>query len=513
MKLCSFLLLSICVSSILCEYGGVKVAINQNLIDSMLDFFFKNITQLIEKNTIKDKGILYDMKWGVEGLTRNKVILKFETSGTIYAKVSGVKPYIRGKAKFLGEKTFEGYLKDFSLELYVRVSSQQQQNGRYAPKIMLASTPKMNLNLKTEITGGILGWIIDKIAKALSAIVNVLSPLVKSILLSSANNALSKINLPTSAPIDSSLGLVLDFALASPVKLKNKFLELNSIAFLYNKNIAETKNSNRYQLTYLPEFNNMENQFQLYVSEYFLNSAIYTLIKTLENKNPLNIRTNTNLINAILPGIIDEYGDKGAQLTIGSLENSKIQLTNNAITINAVGIFTIYVDGINAPVYRCEIELTIKAKILIISGPIISGEIENISSKVTKTLLNNSPKVKTPVVAEIIETINFLFTPLLKAITKQGFKLNFPTVAGIEFKNVTLDIMDHYFVVNYNFTQGNSGSMSGRVIPTTNRNSTTTTTTNRNNRNSTTSTTTSRSSTTTTTRGGSTSTSTTTRRH
>ena len=119
----------------------------------------------------------------------------------------------------------------------------------------------------------------------------------------------------------------------------------------------------------------MENQFQLYVSEYFLNSAIYTLIKTLEKTKPLRVRTNTNLINAILPGIVDEYGSKGAQLTISSLENSKIQLTNNAITINAVGIFTIYVDGINAPVYRCEIELSIKAKLLILSGPIISGEL------------------------------------------------------------------------------------------------------------------------------------------
>ena len=78
-------------------------------------------------------------------------------------------------------------------------------------------------------------------------------------------------------------------------------------------------------------------------------------------------------------------------------------------------------------------------------------------------------------VAEIIATINTLFTPLLKEITQEGFKLKFPTVAGIEFKDVSLDIKDHYFVVNYNFNQGGrstSGNFggsrsSGRITTTT----------------------------------------------
>ena len=53
MKPYSFLILIFFVSSVFCENGGVKIAINQGLIDSMLDFFFKNLTQLLKKILLK----------------------------------------------------------------------------------------------------------------------------------------------------------------------------------------------------------------------------------------------------------------------------------------------------------------------------------------------------------------------------------------------------------------------------------------------------------------------------
>ena len=292
-------------------------------------------------------------------------------------------------------------------------------------------------------------------------LLNLVLPIIKRIILNNLTNKINRLDflLPTSTVIDSSKGLYLDFALASPVKLKNRFLELNSIAFLYNKNIQDTQNSKRYLLSYLPEFNKMDNQFQLYVSEYFLNSAIYTLLKT--HQKPIKVPTNTNTVNAMLPGLVDVYGKKGALLTITNLENSNVKLTNNYIDINAVGIFTINVDGINDPVYKCQIELSIKAKLVILTGPILSGELENISAKVTKTLSNSNEKIKSPLIGSVLETVNILFVPLLKELTKNDFQLKFPSVLGIEFKDVTLDIKNQYIVVNYNFNQRRSGT-SGR---------------------------------------------------
>lgn len=461
MKFYSVLVFCFFLSTILCENGGVKVAINQKLIDSFLDFFFQNLTDLVEKRPLDDKGILYNMEYGIDGLTRNKVQLNFETNGYIHAKVSGVTPYIRGNAHFLGKKSFRAWAKNFNLNLHVNIKSRQLSNGRYAPKIELPSTPDVSLSVDGKISGGVLGFILNLVAKPLLKLLNLVLPIIKRIILNNLTNKINRLDflLPTSTVIDSSKELYLDFALASPVKLKNRFLELNSIAFLYNKNIQDTQNSKRYLLSYLPEFNKMDNQFQLYVSEYFLNSAIYTLLKT--HQKPIKVPTNTNTVNAMLPGIVDVYGKKGALLTITNLENSNVKLTNNYIDINAVGIFTINVDGINDPVYKCQIELSIKAKLVILTGPILSGELENISAKVTKTLSNSNEKIKSPLIGSVLETVNILFVPLLKELTKNDFQLKFPSVLGIEFKDVTLDIKNQYIVVNYNFNQRRSGT-SGR---------------------------------------------------
>lgn len=461
MKFYSVLIFCFFISAILCENGGVKVAINQRLIDSFLDFFFQNLTDLIQKRPIENSGMFYNMEYGVNGLTRNKVQLNFESNGYIHVKVSGVSPYIRGNANFLGKKSFKAYAEDFYLELYINIKSKQIANGRYAPKIEIPSTPKLDLSVDGEVSGGIIGFIINTLGKLVLKVVNLILPIIKKIVLKNVTDRINKLDiiLPTSTVIDSSKGLYLNFDLASPVKLRNRFLELNSIAFLYNKNIQDTQNSKRYQLSYLPDFNNMDNQFQLYVSEYFLNSAIYTLLKT--HQKPIKVPTDTSIINAMLPGIVEVYGKKGAVLTINNLENSNIKLTNNYIDINAIGDFAINVDEITDSVYKCQIELSIRAKLVILTGPILSGEIENISAKVTKTLYNSNQKIKTPLIGSVLEAVNILFVPLLKELTKNDFKLKFPSVLGIEFKDVTLDIKNQYFVVNYNFNQVRGGGRRG----------------------------------------------------
>lgn len=48
---------------------------------------------------------------------------------------------------------------------------------------------------------------------------------------------------------------------------------------------------------------------QLHASEYSLNTAIYTLLKTIDRVIIYNI-LNTNIIDIILPGIAKKYGKK-----------------------------------------------------------------------------------------------------------------------------------------------------------------------------------------------------------
>ena len=455
MKSCTTIIIIFVVSAALCDDGGVKVIINQRLIDSLLSFFYKELTSKLESIPIDDKGIFSSMEWGIRDLTRDKISLQFENNGIIHATASGFTPFFKGKAKFLGKKSFEVTGKNVKLDVKVKINSQKLPNGRYAPKIEIPSDPKLNIKLDGKIKGGVVGWILNKLAKLVTKVINFLSPMLIRMFASLLKNKINRLEilLPTETSIDYSKGLYLDFALASPINLKAGFLELNSIAHLYNKNIYDTRNSNRYPLSYLPSFSFAQNQLQLYVSEYFLNSAIYTLLKT--NKKTISLKSKTNVIETLLPGLVNVYGNKDVILTITNIENSYVKLIQNNLNVNAVGTFTISVDGINEPVYKCEIELSLLSKLLIRYGPKLSGEINQISAKVKKILLNKNPKVTYPLVGNALSLVDSLFRPIINGLIKQDFELQFPKVMGIEFKDVSLEIKDQYFIVNYNFNQIN----------------------------------------------------------
>ena len=448
MRTYQFLILLCFLSSFFCENGGIKVTITQRLIDSLMDYFYNKYANKYKRNKIPDDGIAHDMEWGFENLSRNKISLKFD-NGFIHVKVEDIHPYFRGKAKILGTKRFSAELQNFKFEVYIKVSSKKVSFGRYLPKVEVEGTPGIRFRLKTDVSGGIIGGIL----KGLVSFGKQFLPTITKTFLNSLKMLVNKIGdeLPTQVAIDSSKGLYLDFTLASPPQIKSGALELNSIALLFNEKINSTKDSNRYPLTYLPSFWFYRNQLQLYVSEYFFNSAIYTLIKTHEK--PIVVNSKTTMIGQMLPGLIEVYGDKNAKLTISKLDNSNVKLTHDCINVNAIGLFTINVEGINEPVYECEIEVSIKAKLSILSGPKLSSEILDMSSNVKSIITNKNPKVKSPLVGSALALVNTLFTPILKELTRKDFELKFPTVLGIEFKDVTLDVREHMLVINYNINQ------------------------------------------------------------
>ena len=59
--------------------------------------------------------------------------------------------------------------------------------------------------------------------------------------------------------------------------MRNKFLEINSIARLFNPNIPDTK-AKTFQKVTFPRLTTMGSQLQLYISEFSVNAAIYTLL-------------------------------------------------------------------------------------------------------------------------------------------------------------------------------------------------------------------------------------------
>ena len=453
MKSFSSLILFCFLSQIYCqiEKGGVKVAINQKLIDAFVNYIFDDLADYLYYMKLEDNGILYDLSWGIRNLDLNKFNLNFTNDGKIYIRISNAYAFFRGSIDILGEKDFEAD-GTFSLNGYIKPGSNKLDNGRYRPKLEIDDID-LDYDISANVSGGILGFIANLIVKGATTFCNALKPFIKPILQDLLKEMLGNIGskLPTEIPINEKKGLYLNCDLASPIQLRNKFLELNSIAHLFNRNISDTQNSTRYPLSYLPIFNNMQNHLQLYVSEYFLNNAIYTLLKT--NMKPITINSKTNIINGIFPGLSEVYGDKDVEIILKVSEISNIKLKNKFLNVNGISTISIKVNGIFNPVYECEIELLLKVELNILSGPKLSGQVKEFNSKFKKIISKSSSKVSSPVIGSALQLINELFSPILKSIVLEDFQLQFPQVIGIQFKDVTLDIKEEYFAVNYNFNQ------------------------------------------------------------
>jgi hypothetical protein len=104
----------------------------------------------------------------------------------------------------------------------------------------------------------------------------------------------------TLMPIDEPKGLYIDYSLVD-IKMRNGFLEINSYAFLYNKNKPETMQTKRIPFTMLPQISSIDTPNQLFISEYSLNSALYTYFITY----PLSLKINVDSkkLESLLPTI------------------------------------------------------------------------------------------------------------------------------------------------------------------------------------------------------------------
>ena len=243
----------------------------------------------------------------------------------------------------------------------------------------------------------------------------------------------------------------LDFTLVSQIKTQNRFLELNSYAFFYNEKNPLTKNRNKYPLTPLPSINTLGKNLQLYVSEYSINNAIYTLLSDSNKVIPINV--NTKILNMMLPGIVDKYGEKQATIILNGSPESKIQITDQYMHVGVPGTFSVKIDGIESEVFKCTLDLSLKVNVKVVDGPKLSGEIKELSAKIKTINLNNASDSVNSIIENGFTLIQSTIIPVLNLFIKKNVEIKFPTVMGISFTNVTLELKNKYFVVNYDITR------------------------------------------------------------
>ena len=89
--------------------------------------------------------------------------------------------------------------------------------------------------------------------------------------------------IPNEIVIDKKKWYIIDYSLVTHPYIENNFILFNSYARFINKNIPETQNKDNYFLSYgIPSYDLIGKSSQLYVSEYIINTALFTFFKSRE---------------------------------------------------------------------------------------------------------------------------------------------------------------------------------------------------------------------------------------
>ena len=431
------------------ELGGIKVVINDNFISSVLPNFEQAIQAKLNQGIkLKDLKFINNMILGVSDFSLDKAKISLGEDGDISVRIEGIEPHLTGtvynKALIKINKNFKITLQDFILDAKVRVKSRQLSSGEYAPDAEFIGIPDIKFKIHLDLDGSLGKFVAKVLGFVGNFATEVILPIFKIFLDDILQKVMSK--LPTEGKIGN---FWLDYTLASPIKLKNKFLELNSYALLFSKEFPETKNKYRYPLSTLPSISDA--QFQLFISEYSINSAAYTFLTV--NKDNTLLKYNglpITIINTMLPGISKKYANKKAELAFNPKPEANIKLSEEYMYINLPGTFYLKVEDIQDPVFVWELTLNLKAQLSVDVGPKITAKINDLTPIFGNILVNQATDSDQATIEKGFIIVKNALVAIINSYIDKKVKLPFPSIMGINFTDVKVHHKEKYILVNLN---------------------------------------------------------------
>ena len=437
----------------LCGVGGIRAAINETLITSMLKHFQTDINSLMKEIDIGNFHIWFNIygrnvKLHFPDNFLSYFDVKLINGGINIKSTKSLTATCTGKVRFdfvIGStsKKLTITVSNFLIDANFKISSEKMESGGYRPKVELMSDPSVSAKIKVS-SGGLIGKVISILSNLL---ISIFKKKIINMGVDEGEGQIKKIVDKLETEVTIKQNLILDYSLIDPIKVTNQFIELNAYGVLYNKNMEKTKKlKNNYSLTQLPYISKMEKQFQLYVSEYSINSAAYTYLETYYK--PLNFDISSDVANILLPGFSEVFNDKKAHINLKYQSIPKIKITENGLIVKAPSLFTVTVESRQKPAFYSEIELTLGIKLDVEYGPSVTGKITDLSAKLGTIYIKDACKSNS-----LIELgFNVIENTVIKLINllAQDMKYDFKPIMDIQFKDIKLENKNGYLVVYYN---------------------------------------------------------------
>ena len=422
------------------ELGGIKAGINDKFISNLIRDFEPELRKVFERISIPNAGKLTNGVISIPNFDMNMVKLVILNNGIVHIRIENCTPYVTAS---FNKRKLTAKFKNFVLNANIRIKSRPVSGGGYGPDIEFISGPNMNFKLDISLKGfggKIMSWFINTFQMFKSSIIKEARSSISGFLHNFLNKLEPKIRLYKN--------YWLDFTFVTPIKTQNRILELNSYGLFYSDKNRSTQNRNRLPLTPMPSINALEKNLKLYVSEYSINNAIYTLLS--DSNNVLPVKIKTNMLEMAFPGIVGKYGEKQATIILSGSPNSKIKIVNQNLEAEVSGTFGLKIDGIQNEVFKCALDISLKGYVKIKEGPKLSGEIKEFKPKITKTFVN---QVSNKIIETGISSIESTIIPILNGFIEDSLEIKFPTVMGISFTKISLELKNKYIVINYDITR------------------------------------------------------------
>ena len=429
------------------ELGGIKFALSEKMTHDLLYHFYPTINKEITSIPLEDirieRGLnVRELVLSIMDFNLDQIKIQF-TEKFINITISGLKARVTGKVYInklfvVTNKDIEVKINEFSMNAKLKVYSKKDENGKLVPYANFTETPTHTIDLDVDLENTL--WLLDeavepKVKKELKNAINKAFQDESQDLL---NKGIEKARNYTVMAIDESNGLYIDYSLVE-VKMRKGYLEFNSFAFLYNINMPETMQTKRLPLTLLPPITSVDNPNQLFISQYSLNSALYTYFKTKPLSTKLDI--DSSILETLFPTFGKELAEK-TEIFLETTDPPTLDLKLAYVKGDIYGKISLKVEGRNDLSIAATLHIETKIELIIKDNIYLSGRIYELEINVKKIEVGELHAKL------LIEQINKL-SPIVLLALNEYISKNVKFTLPVFFKSAEIDHKMTYLGINY----------------------------------------------------------------
>ena len=454
------------------EGAGLKGAIDLKTSYLIVKYFTPDINKEISNIKVKNQTLSYkgrlvtlsNMNFGISNYSHDKVKIYFEPPNIIHLFLQNIKAWGKFNVSFdffIGKmnESVSFDIKNLSVDTKVMIKSKIVNGKKYPDAVVIY-----------------LNYVYDfdfKLSSALGKVISIFKSLIKEAIRKEINSQINKeINhglqiglnkIPMEIIVDKKRGLVIDYSLISTPFIQNNFIIFNSYARFINKNIKETQNKDNYFLPLkVPSYDLLGKASQVYVSEYVINTALFTFFKSRDLEiviipemlpQNLPIKLNTSWLGIIFKDISDVYGeDIPVNIKLIVCENPQMILKQKMISFILPTNIEVIVQGFEGIAVKFKTTFFVDAELKFFEECKISANIKNLNIQNTKIIWGYIDDDNFAAnVEKQFNTLKMIALPFINFFVLKNMHFDIPVFRGIKFTDLTISHHENFVIVNYNF--------------------------------------------------------------